>query len=266
MNLTTQIGWLAVLSIIAMTVTWLIQRRTRNAGYVDVSWSAMMAFAAVFYGIAGSGAGLPRLLVVMLGGIWGLRLSLHLLSRVLNEAEDGRYRALREHWNDHQGRMFGMFMLQAGFVVVFSLPFLAVASNPAGAFTGWTALGLIIWSLALAGESLADHQLARFRSRPESATHPCRQGLWRYSRHPNYFFEWLHWFGYLPLAIGSSNWWLALLGPVLMLVSLRWVSGIPFTEAQALRTRGENYRVYQREVNRFFPWWPREHTQARASD
>jgi steroid 5-alpha reductase family enzyme len=124
-----------------MTLTWLVQLKTRNAGFVDVTWSAMMAFAAALYGVTGSGAGLPRLLVVMLGGIWGLRLSLHLLSRVLNEAEDGRYRALREHWNDHQGRMFGMFMLQASFVVIFSLPFLAVAANPEGALSWWTLLG-----------------------------------------------------------------------------------------------------------------------------
>ncbi len=261
----TQIGWLTAAAVMAMTLTWLVQLKTRNAGFVDVTWSAMMAFAAALYGVTGSGAGLPRLLVVMLGGIWGLRLSLHLLSRVLNEAEDGRYRALREHWNDHQGRMFGMFMLQASFGVIFSLPFLAVAANPEGALSWWTLLGIAIWSVSLAGESLADHQLAAFRRRPESASLPCRVGLWRYSRHPNYFFEWLHWFGYLPLAIGSSYWWLALLGPALMLVSLRWISGIPFTEAQALRTRGDAYRAYQQEVNMFFPWRPRTPRQARPS-
>ncbi len=261
----TQIGWLALASNVAMTVTWLVQFKTRNAGYVDVCWSAMMACAAAFYGVTGSGAGLPRLLVVMLGGIWGLRLSLHLLSRVLNETEDGRYKALRAHWQDHQGRMFGMFMLQAAFVVLFSLPFLAVASNPQTGLSVWTAVGIAIWLFALAGESLADHQLARFRQRPESATQPCREGLWRFSRHPNYFFEWLHWFGYLPLAAGSPYWWLAVLGPVLMLVSLRWVSGIPFTEAQALRTRGDSYRAYQQEVNMFFPWWPRPSRTPHAS-
>ena len=84
----------------------------------------------------------------------------------------------------------------------------------------------------------------------------CREGLWRYSRHPNYFFEWLHWFTYVFLAVGTPwpIWALTLLGPVLMLVSLYWITGIPFVEAQALRTRGEDYREYQRTTSAFVPW------------
>ncbi len=83
------------------------------------------------------------------------------------------------------------------------------------------------------------------------------RGLWRYSRHPNYFFEWLHWFTYVLLAVGSPLWWLAWSGPLVMYLFLRYLSGVPFTEKQALRSRGEDYRDYQRSTPMFFPWFPR---------
>ncbi|MBV8853549.1 MAG: DUF1295 domain-containing protein, partial [Sinobacteraceae bacterium] len=99
--------------------------------------------------------------------------------------------------------------------------------------------------------------LARFRANPAHRGKTCRAGLWRYSRHPNYFFEWLHWFSYVAFAVGAPLGWLALAGPLLMYVFLRYVSGIPYTEAQALRTRGDDYRDYQRRTSMLFPWPPR---------
>jgi steroid 5-alpha reductase family enzyme len=259
----TLVAIIAAASTVAMLATWLLQRRTRNAGFVDVTWAALMGGAALFYGLFGSGAGTPRLLLAMLGGIWGFRLSLHLLARVLHEAEDGRYRFLREHWQDDQNRFLAFFLGQAVLTVLFSLPFLAVATNPAMGFTAWSAAGIAVWVIGLGGESLADAQLAAWRRDPANRGRTCRAGLWAVSRHPNYFFEWLHWFAYLLLAIGSPLWWLALLGPVLMGISLMWVTGIPFTEAQAERSRGEDYRRYQREVSRFFPWFPKREAAAR---
>jgi steroid 5-alpha reductase family enzyme len=244
-------------AVIAMGATWWLQLRTRNAGYVDVVWAALMGAAALFYGAVGMGAATPRLLVAMLGGVWGFRLSLHLLSRVLHEAEDGRYRHLREHWQGDQRKFFGFFMAQALLTALFSLPFLVVADNPVTGFTLWSLAGVALWLLSLAGESLADAQLSAWRKNPANRGKTCRAGLWSVSRHPNYFFEWLHWFAYVLLAVGSPWWWLSLTGPLLMGASLRWVSGIPFTEAQALRTRGDDYRAYQREVSMFVPWFPR---------
>jgi steroid 5-alpha reductase family enzyme len=119
------------------------------------------------------------------------------------------------------------------------------------------ALGLAVWLAALTGEGVADRQLNRFRDDPAHRGQTCRDGLWRYSRHPNYFFEWCHWFGYVALAWGSPLAWLSWLGPMLMYVFLRWISGIPFTEQQALRTRGDDYREYQRRTSAFFPWFPK---------
>jgi steroid 5-alpha reductase family enzyme len=251
--------WWVVLvaSVLAMIGTWWLQVRTRNAGYVDVVWAALMGASALLYGALGHGAATPRLLVAMLGGIWGFRLSLHLLARVLHEAEDGRYRFLRKHWNDDQRRFFAFFMAQAGLTALFSVPFLVVANNPTTGITVWSLAGVALWLCSLAGESIADLQLANWRRNPENRGRTCRAGLWAWSRHPNYFFEWLHWFSYVLLAVGSPWWEWSLLGPALMGISLVWVTGIPFTEAQALRSRGEDYRAYQREVSAFFPWFPR---------
>ncbi|MFA5683619.1 MAG: DUF1295 domain-containing protein [Lysobacteraceae bacterium] len=257
MSVCTALLILLLASVIVMTLTWALQRRHGNAGYVDVVWAALMGASAIWLSAVGQGAALPRLLAALLGGIWGFRLSLHLLGRVLGEAEDGRYRYLREYWQGDQRKLFGFYMFQAISVPLFALPFLAVAANPQPAFSVWTLAGVLVWLGGLVGESIADAQLSRFRKQPGNRGRTCRSGLWRYSRHPNYFFEWLHWFGYALLAIGSPWWWLGLSGPLLMGASLRWLSGIPYTEAQALRSRGEDYRAYQRETSMFFPWPPR---------
>ncbi len=247
--------WLA--AAVIMTAVWWIQQRTRNAGYVDVAWAALLGTAALYYGAIADGALIPRLLVAVLAAAWGFRLALHLLHRVLNESEDGRYAHLRQHWGGHQGKFFAFFQAQALAVALFSLPFLVAASNPVEDFTVWSALGILLWFTSLSGESIADLQLARYRADPRNRGRTCRSGLWRYSRHPNYFFEWLHWFAYVLLAIGAPHAWLALIGPVLMLVSLCWVSGIPFVEAQAVRSRGDDYREYQRTTSALIPWWPK---------
>jgi steroid 5-alpha reductase family enzyme len=242
---------------VVMTGVWELQRRTRNAGYVDVAWAALMAFAALWYGLVGDGAWLPRLVTALLAATWGFRLSLHLLNRVLHEPEDGRYRHLREHWDGDQAKFYGFFLFQAGLTALFSVPFFIASRNPVEGFTPAVALGIAIWIVALGGETIADRQLAAFRADPANRGRTCRAGLWRYSRHPNYFFEWLHWFAYVALSIGAPAWWWSLLGPVLMLVSLVFVTGIPFVEQQALRSRGDDYRRYQRETSAFIPWFPR---------
>jgi len=248
--------WLA--SALAMAGLWAFAMKVRNVGYVDVGWAGLMALAALFAGVVGEGAPVVRGLVAMFGAVWGARLCLHLLHRVLNEEEDGRYRALREAWRGSPARFFAFFQMQAVVVALFSLPFLAAAANPDYGFTPWLLLAGAVWLVSMAGESLADHQLARFRADPAHRGKTCRVGLWSWSRHPNYFFEWLHWFAYVLLAVGSPISWLAWTGPLVMYAFLRWISGIPFTEAQALRTRGEDYARYQRSTPMLFPWFPKE--------
>jgi steroid 5-alpha reductase family enzyme len=107
------------------------------------------------------------------------------------------------------------------------------------------------------GESVADAQLNRFRANPANKGKTCRVGLWNFSRHPNYFCEWLVWVGYFVYALGSPGGWMAVYAPALMYLFLTRVTGIKATEEHALRSRGEDYRQYQRTTNAFFPWFPR---------
>ncbi|MFM2289689.1 MAG: hypothetical protein RL684_2832 [Pseudomonadota bacterium] len=240
---------------LAMLGGWLWQRRHANAGIVDVLWAAGVGSGAVLVAALGDGAALPRALLALLGGTWGLRLATYLWLRVRGEAEDGRYRHLRAHWHSDQRKFLAFFQFQALLVVLFALPFLAVARNPQ-VQPGWLLAGGAIWLAGVLGEALADAQLRRFRADPRNRGRTCRSGLWRYSRHPNYFFEWLHWFAYVALAVGSPLAWLAWSGPLLMFVSLRWISGVPYTEAQALRSRSD-YRAYQQTTPMLFPWFPK---------
>ncbi|HQW59062.1 MAG TPA: DUF1295 domain-containing protein [Thermomonas sp.] len=258
MNPWQQLLLVWLVAALAQTLGWRWQRTRANAGIVDVVWSFGVGGAAVLAAATGGGALLPRALLAVLGGLWGLRLGLYLWHRVRGEAEDGRYAQLRLRWGNDQRKWFAMFQFQALLIALFSLPFLAVAANPSAAWNAWFVAGIAMWLASVGGEAIADRQLADFRANPASKGKTCRAGLWRYSRHPNYFFEWLHWFAYVLLAIGSPIAWLAWAGPVVMYVFLRWISGIPYTEAQALRTRGEDYARYQRSTPMLIPWFPKE--------
>ncbi len=258
MNAVATLAALWGLAALAQSLGWAWQRRHANAGIVDAIWAGSVGLGALLAAAFGEGAALPRWTVALLGGAWGARLSWHLWRRVRGEAEDGRYAALRRRWGDDPRKWFAFFQFQAALAVLFALPFLAVARNPVAEWSGWWFAGVAVWIGSVIGESVADAQLARFRANPAHRGRTWRDGLWRYSRHPNYFFEWLHWFAYALLAVGSSWWWLAWAGPAVMYVFLRWISGIPYTEAQALRTRGEDYRRYQRSTPMLIPWFPRK--------
>jgi steroid 5-alpha reductase family enzyme len=255
----TLLGAAWLVSAVLMLVLWLVQLKLRDAGLVDVGWAASLGGMAVFYGCMADGSPAQRWLAGGLGGLWGLRLATYLLfDRVIGQSEDGRYRALRQHWGRSAPWQFAwFFQAQAVLAALLSLPFLIAASNPDPriAAVQWFALALFV--AAKLGESLADRQLARFRRRPDAAGRTCRVGLWRYSRHPNYFFEWLLWCAYALIALPAPGGALALAAPVLMYLLITRVTGIPYTEAQALRSRGEDYRRYQRTTNAFFPWFPR---------
>ncbi|HAZ60539.1 MAG TPA: hypothetical protein DCY89_03080 [Gammaproteobacteria bacterium] len=247
-----------IASSLLMGATWLVQRRTGNAGIVDLVWTVAVGLAGLLYAWQGSGDSTRRVLLAIFAGLWSLRLSWHLWRRVVGQPEDGRYQAMREHWGEQQQRgLFLFFQAQALFVVVFSLPHWAVAHS-VGELAAWqVAAAALLWLIALGGEAVADVQLDAFRRRADTRGRTCREGLWRYSRHPNYFFEWLGWFVWPVLAWPGPWTWLALLaGPALMYLFLARLTGIPYTERQALKTRAD-YADYQRSTSAFIPWPPR---------
>jgi len=253
------IGWAAMAVI--MFALWLVQRARHNAGIVDIAWSFGTGLLAAWFAWGSPGLPERRWIIGVIAGLWGARLGFHLLRRTVGEREDGRYRKLRERWGERtQRNLFWFFQVQAGWAVLFALPMLVAARNDTP--LGWVdLLGVIVWVVAIAGESIADAQLHAFRRDPANAGRVCREGLWRYSRHPNYFFEWVHWWAYVCLGITGTLGWLTLIGPVVMLVFLLKITGIPMTEANALASRGDAYRRYQRTTSVFFPWPPsREQT------
>ena len=248
-------GWAAVAA--AMAIVWLVQRTTRRADWVDVAWTVGTGTLAVALALASDGDGARRALIAALAGLWSLRLTCHLVARLRNSPEDGRYvRLRRRHGDSADAWLFGFFQVQALLCAFFAAPALIAARNPSP--VGWPeGLGALVWAVAVVGETVADRQLRRFRgSKAESRV--CRSGLWKYSRHPNYFFEWLHWWSYVAVGWQAPHGWLTLAGPAAMLLLICKVTGIPPTEEQALASRGEEYRRYQREVSPFFPWWPKE--------
>lgn len=240
-----------------MGALWALAVRIGDASHVDVGWAYGIGGVALLYAILADGSTAHRLLVAVLAGIWSVRLGTYLLlNRIIGKPEDGRYQELRRRWTPHADRAFFLFFqAQAGFIAVFSLPFLFVASDEGDlSWIEWAGAAVALASVALV--SLADRQLAAWRGNADNRGVTCRAGLWGWSRHPNYFFEWLHWVAWAAIALSAPHGWLAIVVPVFLLILLFKVTGIPETEAQSLRSRGEDYRRYQREVSVFVPLPP----------
>lgn len=239
-----------------MFLLWLIHLGIRNASVVDPGWAFGIPLLAVVYAVMGPGYFWRRWLLAGMAAIWGVRLGTYLLLRIVGKPEEGRYQELRRQWQHHLAlRFLAFFEFQALLDLLLSLPFLLAALNPRTTLSLLEYAGFALWLVALAGEAVADGQLAAFKRDSSSHGQVCQRGLWNYSRHPNYFFEWLIWLAWALFALASPYGWMALVCPVLMFYFLFRVTGIPATEAQALRSKGEAYRRYQQTTSAFVPWF-----------
>jgi steroid 5-alpha reductase family enzyme len=251
--------WVLLLVCASAFGAWLWHLRLKNAGVIDVVWGLNQALAAILFAVLGAGWGPRRALIAALVSVTGLRLTWHLARRVLGHPEEGRYVALRAEWAPNIELKFLLFfMAQALLVALLAVPFYLVAQNASVGFSPveWAAMG--IFAAGFLGESLADAQLAAFKADPSTKGKTCRRGLWRFSRHPNYFFEWAMWLSYFGLALATPYGWATAYAPALMLHFLLNVTGVKLTEEQCLRSRGEDYARYQRETSMFVPWWPKQ--------
>jgi steroid 5-alpha reductase family enzyme len=251
----------AILLSLVMAGAWALQRATGNSGWVDVVWSFGLGVAGLVLALTPGGPTTRQVVVAVLIAAWSIRLGLHIAQRSSRGPEDARYAALRQEWGaKFQFRLFIFLQIQAAAAALLGLSMMLAAHNPAPFGRPLDIAGIAVLLVAVAGEGVADEQLRRFRKNPANKGRVCDAGLWGWSRHPNYFFEWLGWIAYPLLAI-SSDWgagWLALSGPAFMYWLLVYVSGIPLLEQQMLKSRGDAFRRYQAKVSPFFPLPPKD--------
>ena len=277
--------------VAAKTLAWLMQLRTRNAGLVDAIWGWTLGGLGVFYAVVGTAPAGTRALLGVMGGFWGLRLGTHLWRRNYGKPEDFRYSEFRKKWGARAAgdtvperseagagaggsttsrtrcfantvsvvdfNMFWFFQFQNIFTLMLSASaFIAVAYRTDAPAPLAMGAATLLWLISVFGEALADNQMEAFRRNPANKGRVCRDGFWRYSRHPNYFFECVHWLAYVPLALGAPWGWTSLIAPVLMAWMLVKLSGMPMLEADMAK-RKPGYADYMRSTSALIPWPPK---------
>jgi steroid 5-alpha reductase family enzyme len=251
-------GWLVCLSSL-FVVLWVLHLRLRNASLADVGFCLAFGIIVIICGFFSAGDLSRRMLIAGMGFLYAARLGYHLFSnRVWKKPEDRRYQKIRTLLGNWESvGIFCYFQLQVPACLLFAGLLCWVMNHPMNGFRWWDGLGVMIYLVAIIGEGMADRQLELFRHDPLNKGKTLRTGLWRYSRHPNYFFESLHWWAYVPLAVGLPWASLSIFWPLLMTGSLLWITGVPWAESQALANHGNDYRDYQQTTSMFFPWFPR---------
>src|SRR5882724_5594610 len=247
---------------ILMGLAWTVQQWTGNSGWVDTIWTFSVGLVGVggaLWPDAGATPNARQWLVAALVAIWSLRLGIHIAIRSAGISDDARYADFAREWGaDSPRRMFIFLQNQGLGSIPLAFAIFVAAHVPGDGLRPADYVGALILLAGIAGEALADAQLKAFRTDPANKGRVCDVGLWRWSRHPNYFFEWFGWLAYPVIGISfgdplSYPWgFAALLGPVFMYWILVYVTGIPPLEAQMLHSRGDRYRDYQSRTSAFF--------------
>jgi steroid 5-alpha reductase family enzyme len=251
--------WLHALALLAAFATagWLVSLPIRNVSIVDSMWSLMFLLAAGVYAWAQDGLGQRALLVLAMVLIWSVRLATYITRRNLGHAEDFRYQQIRAR--NEPGfavkSLYLVFGLQAVLAWIISLPLLA-AVNSTAPLGPLDYAGAALWLIGMVFEAGGDAQLARFKADPANQGKVMDRGLWRYTRHPNYFGDFCVWWGFFLIALAGGGWW-GVVGPALMSFLLLKVSGVALLEKD-IDERRPQYREYVRRTNAFFPGPPRE--------
>ncbi len=253
------LGSALALLLAASTLTWVLSVVLRDVGIVDSMWSIFFLLAALVYASSGDPAGPRQTLVLALVGIWALRLAVYLTWRNWGEPEDRRYVEIRRR--NEPGftfkSLFIVFWLQAVLAWVISVPLYAAVTGPSP-LGPLVYAGIALWATGFFFESVGDYQLARFKSDTGNAGRVLDTGLWRYTRHPNYFGDFCVWWGFFLLALASGGWW-TILSPLLMSLLLLRVSGVTLLEKDIAHRRPA-YARYIARTNVFFPGPPKAST------
>jgi len=247
------------LVFVLVTLTWLLGKRISNYSIIDAIWSLSFSLQALLFYFLSEGESLKKLIALVVLALWSLRLGLYLTKRIASHHPhvDSRYEQLqKEYGSNFHFRFYLFYLMQAASVSLLTAPFIFVFQNK-DKVSSFEWAGLVLWAVALAGESLADYQMNEFKKNSANKGKTCNVGLWKYSRHPNYFFESLIWWSFYFLFLGAGAWW-GIYAPLIILHLLLNVTGVPPSEAQALKNRGDDYRRYLEKTSKFVPWFPKE--------
>jgi steroid 5-alpha reductase family enzyme len=248
-----------------MTIAWAVALRLKFLSLVDAVWALGIGACAAAYHFYFGAVPLRSLLSVAIVLLWSLRLGGHLSLRLAAHfpKEDSRYVKLKSSWSTGlRAKSFVFFQFQALTQALFAYPFAVTALDGSDFPRLNEIVGFALALVGILGESVSDRQLKRFKADKSNAGKVCDVGLWRYSRHPNYFFEWVVWCGFGALALAGPMGAWALVCPLAMLLLLLFVTGVAPSERQSLRSRGQAYVRYQQTTSRFVPWFPKKAADA----
>ncbi|MFW6000854.1 MAG: DUF1295 domain-containing protein [Halanaerobium sp.] len=241
------------------SVFFLIAVIRKNNALIDIAWGLGYVLAANFALYITNNFNLRSMMISLIVTIWGLRLAYHLFKRNWNADEDYRYAKWRENWDHFYLRsFFRIFMLQAVLLFIIASPIVKVISSPYNGLGLFDYIGLLVWLIGFVFESFADKQLAEFKNKDpeEKDGHIIKEGVWKYSRHPNYFGETLIWWGIYLITAAVSGGWKFIYSPLLITFLLLFVSGVPLLEKRY--ADDEEYQKYAEKTNKFFPWFPKD--------
>ena len=247
-----------VIELIVMVIAFGLFQKTKMIGVIDIFWS-LSFFIQTIAAVVILKPSLERSVIILaMVGIWSLRLTLHLAARFFkSKKDDPRYEQLRAAWKkDFDLKIFLMYLLQGVSVLILMGPVLCFSADERAISMPYTISAVVLFAIALIGESIADAQLERFKKRKTDCV--CKTGLWKYSRHPNYFFEWLIWCALFVLCIPSDMGVFMVYAPIIMYVLLTRVTGVQQAEKLSLEHRGAAFARYQKTTSEFFPWFPKE--------
>jgi steroid 5-alpha reductase family enzyme len=259
-------GFVALVILGLMTILWVVSLALRNSSIVDIFWGMGFVVANwAYFFLTPDGSPARKWLISLLVTIWGLRLSLYILWRNWGKPEDFRYRKWREEsggawwWKS----FFQVFFLQGVLLWIISAPLLAAHIYPVGAPTILDGLAILIWAIGFFFEAVGDLQLAHFKANPDNRGKVMDAGVWRYTRHPNYFGDAIQWWAYYLIALAAGGWW-TIFSPILMTTLLLRVSGVALLEKTMDKRPG--YKEYIERTSAFIPWFPRKRGAAQAHE
>jgi steroid 5-alpha reductase family enzyme len=240
-----------------MTLLWGLATKWQNVGVVDIGWTLSFTISGLIGFFVGEGLFSKKLILLIMIFCWSLRLAYYLIRRFEKTVEDARYTRIKQNMGRRliDLKMLAMFLFQSLISFALAVPFLILFEFAESPWSVIEAIGVIIWMVGLAGEALADHQMFEFKLSHKNSSQVCNVGLWKYSRHPNYFFEWVIWIGFGLFILPTSYGWISIFSVAFMFYLLRFYSGVPLSEIQALKTKGDAYKEYQKHTSIFFPWF-----------